>query len=797
MADIPPHLVKKRGSICLDRDTYIKTQIFLEKPLQGIAKERRQAMNNLQNERRWVVWNQPAEKKQPLNAKNGAAVVGILENKDYWGDYETALETAQRLKYGVGVMLGDGIAGIDIDDCINDRGELSDLANRILKLFAGKTYVETTPSGHGLHILLKYSGGNVGTTGKAGVLEVYTGGRYFTYTGQGLPDCSETLTDCTSQFLQVAEIARELKEAAKPSQNANGVKFAHTIHKASQPPAVETHLQAREYFLRHAADVLTPARTRGEICPICGNGTGKSGTGLETKADGIHKTCFKCSPEKGDPIHNASIFDIIGAAFALDTYTDQFNKLCELFGVDSGTLIDDRQATAEEDFQELDAPADKAGAAKTFTIMTDRDRLPAFRQFVQAAKQPIKTGFPNLDEAHAGGLYSGLYLTGAINSLGKTAFLLQIAANIARQNLPVLFVSLEMSANELIARHISRETYTAGATLAKTARGILRGETAGSYSDEERAAVENAYSVFSSYAGKLYTVEGEGDVTPKKIRAFAEAVKDKEGTPPVVFVDYVQIVRPEKNNLTDKQVIDVNIVELKRISRDLDTPVIGISSLNRDNYSNSICVEALKESGSLEYTADVIWGLQFKGAGARTDKKGKPIFDVNAAKAKEPREVELIILKNRNGATGSKLEFNYYAKFNAFEAAAGFSSAQGEKVRREILNVIEAQNGSPLLLVELCGQVKGVDRETVINILEENGYRIAAGGYVEAVKQNKAAQQKAAILSAFDKLKSGGDTVELVKLADYLGQRKSKTQKDIKDLCGNALTIRGDIVTEL
>ena len=71
-------------------------------------------------------------------------------------------------------------------------------------------------------------------------------------------------------------------------------------------------------------------------------------------------------------------------------------------------------------------------------------------------------------------------------------------------------------------------------------------------------------------------------------------------------------------------------------------------------------MEAFKESGSIEYGSDVLIGLQFKGAGESN-------FDTMAAKRKDPREIELVILKNRNGATGNKINMEFYPLFNYFK----------------------------------------------------------------------------------------------------------------------------------
>ena len=67
-----------------------------------------------------------------------------------------------------------------------------------------------------------------------------------------------------------------------------------------------------------------------------------------------------------------------------------------------------------------------------------------------------------------------------------------------------------------------------------------------------------------------------------------------------------------------------------------------------------------KESGAIEYSSDVLLGLQLVGA-------GKKDFDVNAEKQKNPRQIELKVLKNRNGASGDSIMYSYYPMFNYFK----------------------------------------------------------------------------------------------------------------------------------
>lgn len=278
----------------------------------------------------------------------------------------------------------------------------------------------------------------------------------------------------------------------------------------------------------------------------------------------------------------------------------------------------------------------------------------------------IPTGFKKLDSVLDGGLYEGLYIVGAISSLGKTTIITQIADQIARAGTDVLIFSLEMARAEIMAKSISRHTLQSvlatGGDIrnAKTARGITTGKRYIDYSQTERDLINNAIMEYSQYAQNIYISEGVGDIGAEQIRQTVAQHIFYTGKTPVVIIDYLQILAPYSERATDKQNTDKAVMELKRISRDYKTPVIGISSFNRANYKEAVTMEAFKESGAIEYSSDILIGLQLKGA-------GKKEFDANEAKRKDPREIELVILKNRNGRTGDSLSFNFYPLFNYFE----------------------------------------------------------------------------------------------------------------------------------
>ena len=300
------------------------------------------------------------------------------------------------------------------------------------------------------------------------------------------------------------------------------------------------------------------------------------------------------------------------------------------------------------------------------------------------ATPPISTGFNNLDKALEGGIHPGLIVIGAISSLGKTTFVLNMAENIAAAGHDVLFISLEMSRFELIAKVISRKTAEhclnkdIPLSLAKTNLGVSDFTRYKYYRPEEMAIIKKCFTDFKDAAAKnLYIREGMGNIGAEEIKKYVENHKKLTGRTPVIIVDYLQILAPADARSTDKQNTDKNTVELKRISRDYNTPVIAISSFNRDNYSAPVNMAAFKESGAVEYTSDVLIGLQYMGMdyqegekAAAREERIRSLYKDNKRKAKkgEAVQIQLHILKNRSGALAG-MGFYYYPMFNYYYAA--------------------------------------------------------------------------------------------------------------------------------
>lgn len=327
----------------------------------------------------------------------------------------------------------------------------------------------------------------------------------------------------------------------------------------------------------------------------------------------------------------------------------------------------ERRASAEK-LERLEAHSASSGAARL------QDFIGGIKEAANTAYIP--TGFSELDKELDGGLYPGLYILGAISSLGKTTFLLQLADQIAAAGYDVLYFSLEMAASELISKSISRLTFLhcdGNQGNAKTARGITTASRYKSYSQDEKTLIDKAIGLYGEYAGNLYIYEGIGDIGVDRIKELVAEHRELTGRTPLIFIDYLQILAPYELRATDKQNTDKAVLELKRLSRDYKAVVVAISSFNRDSYTNEVNMAAFKESGAIEYGSDVLLAMQPQGMKpgyTKTEQKAN-VKLVSDCKRAEVRSVEVKVLKNRNGKTGGRVGFDYYSLFNCLKQDYG------------------------------------------------------------------------------------------------------------------------------
>lgn len=303
---------------------------------------------------------------------------------------------------------------------------------------------------------------------------------------------------------------------------------------------------------------------------------------------------------------------------------------------------------------------------------------------------PLKTGFSKLDAYLNGGITPGLIVLGAGPGLGKSTFCLQLAEQVSRtENIPVLYFSLEMTKERVAAKAITLDNFRTQKANGADVDGFPNGNAA---KDVFFTAAElfNPADLKNMPPEKLQQFEDARNRVaqndnlhiidqPLCARKIVEAVKGFVGQPesqdgepqpskkPLVIIDYLQILPPDPDGrppATDKQQVDLNLKILRELILK-DIPVILISSLSRGSYSGektrSMKTDSFKETGGIEYSADVLLGLQFSACHNRDG------CNPDEEKGKYPRNAEIIILKQRYGGADIKIPLRYYAEFDYME----------------------------------------------------------------------------------------------------------------------------------
>lgn len=240
----------------------------------------------------------------------------------------------------------------------------------------------------------------------------------------------------------------------------------------------------------------------------------------------------------------------------------------------------------------------------------------------------IATGFREYDDLTLGLQNSSLYILAARPAMGKTAFALNMATNVARDTkLPVLFFSLEMSNLELMNRVIST-----------TSRVPYRALQTANIDNTQFNELKGVVDEIASWP--IY-IDDDPNCTVLQMRAKARRLKAKQGQLGAIFVDYIQLMGTSSKAENRQVAISELSRGLKILARELDCPVIALSQLNRNLEYRSDkrpMLADLRESGSLEQDADVVTFLY-----------RDEIYD---EESEDKGICELIVGKNRRGATG-------------------------------------------------------------------------------------------------------------------------------------------------
>lgn len=295
--------------------------------------------------------------------------------------------------------------------------------------------------------------------------------------------------------------------------------------------------------------------------------------------------------------------------------------------------------------------------------------------FNDSQKNIALTGFENIDTSFT--LKKGLHLIGGVPSVGKTTFLVQLVDQLAMNGNHVLFMSLEQNEFDLTYKSLRRLKYLNNLS-----------------SDEE------AIELYSQFADRIVTVTTETSVSIDDIEYTVntyvnnlktEAIQNnQEYVPPIVVIDYLQLIKAD--NFNQREGVNYISNVLINLKKRHNLIMLVVSSLNRANYMSQIDFESFKESGNLEYDADVLLGIQygvmnnekFESNTTSINTKRKLIHE---AKSESIRDVEIVCLKNRGGSIPERWTFKYNTDCDLFIPQKSVNIAVDNKATKPIYRV--------------------------------------------------------------------------------------------------------------
>ncbi|WP_294233941.1 replicative DNA helicase [Chryseobacterium sp. sg2396] len=271
----------------------------------------------------------------------------------------------------------------------------------------------------------------------------------------------------------------------------------------------------------------------------------------------------------------------------------------------------------------------------------------------------VPSGFRDVDKETGGWQNSDLIIIAARPAMGKTAFLLSMARNIAvGHKIPMALFSLEMASVQLITRMIASETRISSEKLRK-----------GTLDDEEW---QRLFSNVSELENAPLYIDETPSLSIFDFRAKCRRLVMQHGVK-IIMVDYLQLMTAGgggKGAGNREQEISMISRSLKAIAKELNVPVIALSQLSRSvetRPGKRPQLSDLRESGAIEQDADIVSFIfrpeYYKITVWDNDEEGQETSTENQA--------ELIIAKHRNGATADvRLSFlKHFAKFADIEMA--------------------------------------------------------------------------------------------------------------------------------
>lgn len=265
-------------------------------------------------------------------------------------------------------------------------------------------------------------------------------------------------------------------------------------------------------------------------------------------------------------------------------------------------------------------------------------------QIVDEIKQRLESGhlpgltssFRDLDSITQGFHKSDFIIIAGRPSMGKTAFSLALAKNIAKKfDIGIAFFSLEMTKKQLLYRLLSTESLIP--------HGKLR---SGRLSQEEWIQMNEGVDNLSSLS---FYIDDSANITVPELHFKIKKLQQEYDKPiGLIFIDYLQLLEDREKRDNRVQELSKITRSLKKLARDLNLPIVALSQLSRNvetRANKRPLLSDLRESGSIEQDADMVIMLY-----------RDEYYHANSV---EKNIIELIVAKQRNGPTGvAKIKFD-------------------------------------------------------------------------------------------------------------------------------------------
>lgn len=397
------------------------------------------------------------------------------------------------------------------------------------------------------------------------------------------------------------------------------------------------------------ADMLTPDAFQSELCRIifqAAKDLAADGTPVDPVAIG------KRIRENGVQISNQTLMELMEvtpSAARVEYYAGLVldgAKRRKLREVAEKILEDGTTPTDELLSQTAGEISSLVEAAVGSRCITSCDMLHRFYDDLASReagkKNVLPSGFPNLDRVLGGGfLRGGLYIIAARPGMGKTTVALNLADNFTGG---VLFVSLEMSPEQITAKRLARETGI-------PSNRLLMGQN---LNDSE---YEKICAASSRLSGSGLTVNRRMGATVAEIAVMARTVQNLSA----VVVDYIGLIQQKGAGGRYEAMTEISGA-LKRLAISLNVPIIALAQLNRAAETRTDkrpSLADLRDSGAIEQDADGVL-LLYRADYYQKEKPAQTVWT--------PSLIECEVAKNRHAATGKTYFDGYLAVSRIAEA---------------------------------------------------------------------------------------------------------------------------------